>query len=65
MQINIIEIMKEILLDGRMYDHHNFQPKHPIIYNAYIKSNMQFEQFLKSCLVYDKTSEEANDKEII
>lgn len=51
MQINIIEIIKQILLDGRMIDVYGFEPKHPIIYNAYTKSNLSFEEFLESCLL--------------
>ena len=57
MQINITEIIKEILLDGIMVEGYGFQPKHPIIYNAYIKSNIKFEEFLKSCLL-DKAPED-------
>lgn len=51
MQINIIEIIKQILLDGRMVDGCDFEPKHQIIYNAYTKSNLSFEEFLESCLL--------------
>lgn len=51
MQINIIEIIKQILLDGRMVDGYGFEPKHPIIYNAYTKSGLSFEEFLESCLL--------------
>lgn len=51
MQINIIEIIKQILLDGRMVDGYGFESEHPIIYNAYAKSNLSFEKFLESCLL--------------
>lgn len=51
MQINIIEIIKQILLDGRMVDGYGFEPKHQIIYNAYTKSGLSFEEFLESCLL--------------
>ena len=51
MQINIIEIIKQILLDGRMVDAYGFEPKHPIIYNAYTQSGLSFEEFLESCLL--------------
>lgn len=56
MQINITEIMKEILLDGRMVDGYGFEPRHSIIYNAFMQSNLNFEEFLKSCLL-DKAPE--------
>ena len=51
MQINIIEIIKQILLDGRMIDAYGFEPKHPIIYNAYTQSGLSFEEFLESFLL--------------
>lgn len=51
MQINIIEIIKQILLDGRMVDGYGFESEHPIIYNAYAKSNLNFKEFLESCLL--------------
>ena len=51
MQINIIEIIKQILLDGRMVDGYGFEQKHPIIYNAYTQSGLSFEEFLESCLL--------------
>ena len=51
MQINIIEIIKQILLDGRMVDAYGFEPKHPIIYNAYTQSDLSFEEFMESCLL--------------
>ena len=51
MQINITEIIKQILLDGRMVDAYGFEPKHPIIYNAYTQSGLSFEEFLESCLL--------------
>ena len=51
MQIKIIEIIKQILLDGRMVDAYGFEPKHPIIYNAYTQSGLSFEEFLESCLL--------------
>lgn len=60
MQINIIEIIKQILLDGRMVDGYGFEPKHPIIYNAYTKSGLSFEEFLESCLL-----EKAPEREVV
>ena len=59
MQINIIEIIKQILLDGRMVDAYGFEPKHPIIYNAYTKSGLSFEEFLESCLLEKAPEREA------
>ena len=56
MQINITEIMKSILLDGKFVDGYGFEPKHQIIYNAYTKSGLSFEEFLESCLL-DKAPE--------
>lgn len=56
MQINITEIMKSILLDGKFVDGYGFEPRHPIIYNAFMQSNLDFEDFLKSCLL-DKAPE--------
>lgn len=56
MQINITEIMKSILLDGKFVDGYGFEPRHPIIYNAFMQSNLDFEEFLKSCLL-DKAPE--------
>ena len=60
MQINIIEIIKQILLDGRMVDAYVFEPKHPIIYNAYTQSGLSFEEFLESCLL-----EKAPEREVV
>ena len=59
MQINIIEIIKQILLDGRMVDAYGFEPKHPIIYNAYTQSGLSFEEFLESCLLEKAPEREA------
>ncbi len=59
MQINIIEIIKQILLDGRMIDAYGFEPKHPIIYNAYTKSNLNFKEFLESFLLEKAPEKEA------
>ncbi len=56
MQINITEIMKTILLDGQFVDGHGFEPRHPIVYNAFMQSHLDFEEFLKSCLL-DKAPE--------
>lgn len=56
MQINITEIMKSILLDGKFVDGYGFEPRHPIIYNAFMQSHLEFEEFLKSCLL-DKAPE--------
>lgn len=56
MQINITEIMKSILLDGKFVDGYGFEPRHPIIYNAFMQSHLDFEEFLKSCLL-DKAPE--------
>lgn len=51
MQINITEIMKAILLDGIMVEARGLVPNHSIIYNAFMQSNLEFEEFLKSCLL--------------
>ena len=59
MQINIIEIIKQILLDGKFVDGHGFEPKHPIIYNAYTKSGISFDEFLESCLLEKAPEREA------
>lgn len=59
MQINIIEIIKQILLDGRMVDAYGFEPKHPIIYNAYTQSGLSFEEFMESCLLEKAPEKEA------
>ena len=59
MQINIIEIIKQILLDGKMVDGYGFEPKHQIIYNAYTKSGLSFEKFLESCLLEKAPEREA------
>ena len=56
MQINITEIMKSILLDGKFVDGYGFEPRHQIIYNAFMQSHLDFEEFLKSCLL-DKAPE--------
>lgn len=56
MQINITEIIKSILLDGKFVDGYGFEPRHPIIYNAFMQSHLDFEEFLKSCLL-DKAPE--------
>lgn len=56
MQINITEIMKSILLDGKFVDGYGFEPRHTIIYNAFMQSHLDFEEFLKSCLL-DKAQE--------
>ena len=56
MQINIIEIIQQILLDGRMVAAYGFEPKHPIIYNAFTESNLNFKEFLESSLL-DKAPE--------
>ena len=50
MQINIIEIIKQILLDGRMVDGY-FEPRHQIIYNTFMQSDLSFEEFMESCLL--------------
>lgn len=60
MQINIIEIIKQILLDGKVIDAYNFEPEHPIIYNAYTQSGLSFEKFLESCLL-----EKAPEREVV
>ena len=47
MQINITEIMKSILLDGKFVEAHGFVPNHSIIYDAFTQSNHKnFEEFL-------------------
>ena len=62
MKINITEIIKEILLDGKFVDGYGFEPKHPIIYNAYTKSGLDFEEFLKSCLLDKAPDVNANQQ---
>ena len=59
MQINITEIIKQILLDGKFVDGYGFKPKHPIIYNAYTQSGLSFEEFLESCLLEKAPEREA------
>lgn len=59
MQINITEIMKTILLDGQFVDGYGFEPRHPIIYNAFMQSHLDFEEFLKSCLLEKAPEREA------
>ena len=56
MQINIIKIIEVILLNGRMVEARGFVPNHSIIYDAYTKSGLSFEEFLESCLL-DKAPE--------
>lgn len=60
MQINITEIIKQILLDGRMVNAYGFEPRHPIIYNAFMQSDLSFEEFLESCLL-----EKAPEMEVV
>ena len=62
MKINITEIIKEILLDGKFVDGYGFEPKHPIIYNAYTKSGLSFEEFLESCLLDKAPDVNANQQ---
>lgn len=62
MQINITEIMKSILLDGKFVDGYGFEPRHPIIYNAFMQSNLDFEEFLKSCLLDKAPDVNANQQ---
>ena len=56
MQINIIKIIEIILLNGRMVEGRGFVPNHSIIYDAFMQSHLEFEEFLKSCLL-DKAPE--------
>jgi len=56
MQINITEIIETILLNGKIVEARGFVPNHSIIYNAYTKSGLSFEEFLESCLL-DKAPE--------
>ena len=51
MQINIIKIIETILLNGRTIDGYGFVPNHSIIYDAFMQSDLDFEEFLKSCLL--------------
>ena len=62
MQINITEIMKSILLDGKFVDGYGFEPRHPIIYNAFMQSDLEFEEFLKSCLLDKAPDVNANQQ---
>ena len=62
MQINITEIMKSILLDGKFVDGYGFEPRYPIIYNASMQSHLDFEEFLKSCLLDKAPDVNANQQ---
>ena len=62
MQINITEIIKAILLDGKFVDGYGFEPRHPIIYNASMQSHLEFEEFLKSCLLDKAPDVNANQQ---
>ena len=57
MQINIIKIIETILLNGKIVEARGFVPNHSIIYDAFMQSHLEFEEFLKSCLL-DKAPEE-------
>ena len=56
MQINIIKIIETILLNGKIVEARGFVPNHSIIYDAFMQSHLEFEEFLKSCLL-DKAPE--------
>lgn len=56
MQINIIKIIETILLNGKIVEARGFVPNHSIIYDAFMQSHLDFEEFLKSCLL-DKAPE--------
>lgn len=51
MQINIIKIIETILLNGKIVEARGFVPNHSIIYDAFMQSHLEFEEFLKSCLL--------------
>ena len=62
MQINIIKIIEVILLNGRMVEGCGFVPNHSIIYDAFMQSNLDFEEFLKSCLLDKAPDVNANQQ---
>ncbi len=62
MKINITEIIKSILLNGRMVEARGFVPNHSIIYDAFMQSNLDFEEFLKSCLLDKAPDVNANQQ---
>lgn len=62
MKINITEIIKAILLDGIMVEARGFVPNHSIIYNAFMQSHLDFEEFLKSCLLDKAPDVNANQQ---
>ena len=62
MQINITEIIKAILLNGKMVEARGFVPNHSIIYDAFMQSHLEFEEFLKSCLLGKAPDVNANQQ---
>ena len=62
MKINIIKIIETILLNGKMVEAHGFVPNHSIIYDAFMQSDLDFEEFLKSCLIDKEPDVNANQQ---
>ena len=62
MQINIIKIIKSILLNGKIVEARGFVPNHSIIYDAFMQSDLDFEEFLKSCLLDKAPDVNANQQ---
>ena len=62
MKINIIKIIETILLNGKIVEARGFVPNHSIIYDAFMQSNLEFEEFLKSCLLDKAPDVNANQQ---
>ena len=62
MQINIIKIIETILLNGKIVEARGFVPNHSIIYDAFMQSHLEFEEFLKSCLLDKAQDVNANQQ---
>lgn len=62
MKINIIKIIETILLNGRTVEARGFVPNHSIIYDAFMQSNLEFEEFLESCLLDKAPDVNANQQ---
>ena len=62
MQINIIKIIEVILLNGKIVEGRGFVPYHSIIYDAFMQSHLEFEEFLKSCLLDKAQDVNANQQ---
>lgn len=62
MKINIIKIIEVILLNGKIVEGRGFVPNHSIIYDAFMQSHLEFEEFLKSCLLDKAPDVNANQQ---